>query len=426
MTNLSVPRLDLPVYMREVGERARAAARALAAASTQAKNAALEAMAAAALRDTERLLAANAHDLTGARAAGNDAAFVDRLTLKPTAIVAMADGLRQIAALPDPVGEIGDLKYRPSGIQVGRMRVPLGVVGIIYEARPNVTADAAALCLKAGNACILRGGSEALYSNQAIVACVHEGLRAAGLPEHGAQLLGTTDRAAVGLLATLDKYVDVLVPRGGKGLIQRVVEEATVPVLKHLDGVCHVYVDEHADVEMAIRIADNSKTQRFSPCNTMETLLAHAKIAPRVLPPLAKIYKAKGVELRGDAAARAIVPEMKIATEDDWYTEYLAPILAVRVVPSLDAAIDHIAKYGSQHTDAIVTEDYTNAMRFLREVDSSSVMVNASTRFADGFEYGLGAEIGISTNKLHARGPVGLEGLTSQKWIVLGAGQVRS
>jgi glutamate-5-semialdehyde dehydrogenase len=426
MTNLSVPGLDLPVYMREVGERARAAARVLARAGTQAKNAALEAMAAAVLRDSERLLAANARDLTGARAAGNDAAFVDRLTLKPTAIVAMADGLRQIASLPDPVGEIGDLKYRPSGIQVGRMRVPLGVVGMIYEARPNVTADAAALCLKAGNACILRGGSEALYSNQAIVACVHEGLRAAGLPEHAAQLLGTTDRAAVGLLVTLDKYVDVLVPRGGKGLIQRVVDEATVPVLKHLDGVCHVYVDEHADVEMAIRIADNAKTQRYSPCNTMETLLAHAKIAPRVLPPLAKIYKAKGVELRGDAAARVVVPEMKIATEDDWYTEYLAPILAVRVVPSLDVAIDHIAKYGSQHTDAIVTEDYTNAMRFLREVDSSSVMVNASTRFADGFEYGLGAEIGISTNKLHARGPVGLEGLTSQKWIVLGAGQVRT
>ena len=426
MTNLSVPGLDLPVYMRELGERARAAARVLARASTEVKNAALEAMAAAVLRDAERLLAANARDLTGARAAGNDAAFVDRLTLKPTSIVALADGLRQVASLPDPVGEIGDLKYRPSGIQVGRMRVPLGVVAIIYEARPNVTADAAALCLKAGDACILRGGSEALYSNQAIIACVHEGLRAAGLPEHAAQLIGTSDRAAVGLLATLDKYVDVLVPRGGKGLIQRVTEEATVPVLKHLDGVCHVFVDEHADVEMAIRIADNAKTQRFSPCNTMETLLAHAKIAPRVLPPLAKIYRAKGVELRGDAAARAVVPEMKFATEDDWYTEYMAPILAVRVVPSLDAAIEHIAKYGSQHTDAIVTEDYANAMRFLREVDSSSVLVNASTRFADGFEYGLGAEIGISTNKLHARGPVGLEGLTSQKWIVLGAGQVRT
>jgi glutamate-5-semialdehyde dehydrogenase len=426
MTNLSVPGPDLPVYIREVGERAHAAARVLARSSTQAKNTALEAIAAALLRDGERLLAANAHDVTGARAAGNDPAFVDRLTLKPTAVVAMADGLQQIASLPDPVGEISDLKYRPSGIQVGRMRVPLGVVGIIYEARPNVTADAAALCLKAGNACILRGGSEALYSNQAIVACVHEGLRTAGLPEHAVQLLGTTDRAAVGLLVTLDKYVDVIVPRGGKGLIQRVVEEATIPVLKHLDGVCHVYVDEYADVDMAIAIADNAKTQRYSPCNTMETLLLHAKIASRVLPALARIYREKGVDLRGDAGARAIVPEMRIATEDDWYTEYLAPILAVRVVPSLDAAIDHIAKYGSQHTDAIVTADHGNAMRFLREVDSSSVMVNASTRFADGFEYGLGAEIGISTNKLHARGPVGLEGLTSQKWIVLGAGQVRT
>ena len=426
MTNLNVPGLDLPAYMRDVGERARAAARVFARAGTQAKNAALEAMAEAMLRDTERLLAANAHDVTGARAAGNDAAFIDRLTLKPTAIVAMADGLRQIASLPDPVGEISDLKYRPTGIQVGRMRVPLGVVGIIYESRPNVTADAAGLCLKAGNACILRGGSEALYSNQAIVACVHEGLRAAGLPEDAAQLLGTTDRAAVGLLVTLDKYIDVLVPRGGKGLIQRVVEEATVPVIKHLDGVCHVFVDEHADVEMAIRIADNAKTQRFSPCNTMETLLVHAKIAARVLPPLAKIYGEKGVELRGDAAARGIVPEMGIATENDWYTEYLAPILAVRVVLSIDAAIDHIVKYGSQHTDAIVTGDHANAMRFLREVDSSSVMINASTRFADGFEYGLGAEIGISTNKLHARGPVGLEGLTSQKWIVLGSGQIRT
>ena len=426
MTNLSVPGLDLPVYMREVGERARAAARVLARASTQAKNAALDAMAGAILRDSERLLAANAHDVTGAHAAGNDAAFVDRLTLKPTALVAMADGLRQLASLPDPVGEISDLKYRPSGIQVGRMRVALGVVGIIYEARPHVTADAAALCLKAGNACILRGGSEALYSNQAIVACVHEGLRAAGLPEHAAQLLGTTDRAAVGLLVALDKYVDVLVPRGGKGLIQLVVKEATIPVLKHLDGVCHVYVDEHADVAMAMAIADNAKTQRYSPCNTMETLLLHAKIASRVLPPLSKIYREKGVELRGDAAARGIVPEIRIATEDDWYTEYLAPILAVRVVPSLDAAIEHIAKYGSQHTDAIVTANHPNAMRFLREVDSSSVMVNASTRLADGFEYGLGAEIGISTNKLHARGPVGLEGLTSQKWIVLGAGQVRT
>jgi glutamate-5-semialdehyde dehydrogenase len=425
MTNLNVPGLDLPAYMREVGERARAAARVLARAGTEAKNAALDAIATTLVRDAETILAANRLDVTAARAAGNDAAFVDRLTLKVSTIQAMADGVRQIAALPDPVGEISDLKYRPTGIQVGRMRVPLGVVGIVYESRPNVTVDAAALCLKSGNACILRGGSEAQHSNQAIATCVHEGLRAAGLPDDAVQLVGTTDRAAVGLLATMDKYVDVLVPRGGKGLIQRVSDEATVPVIKHLDGVCHVFIDEFADVAMAVRIADNAKTQRYSPCNTMETLLVHAKIAARVLPPLSKIYIDKGVELRGDVEARTIVPQMKAATENDWYTEYLGPILAVRVVPSLDAAIEHIAQYGSQHTDAIVTDNYGNAMRFLREVDSSSVMVNASTRFADGFEYGLGAEIGISTSKLHARGPVGLEGLTSQKWVVLGSGQVR-
>jgi glutamate-5-semialdehyde dehydrogenase len=426
MTNLSVPGLDLATYMRDVGERARAAARALARASTQAKNTALAATAAAIERDAKRLLDANAEDVAAARAAGEDAAFVDRLTLKPATVAAMAEGLRQIAALPDPVGELSDLKYRPTGIQVGRMRVPLGVVGIVYESRPNVTADAAGLCLKSGNACILRGGTEAFKSNQAIGACVHEGLRSAGLPQEAVQVLATTDRAVVGMLATMDRYVDVLVPRGGKALIQRVADEATVPVLKHLDGVCHVFIDESANLDMAVRIADNAKTQRYSPCNTMETLLVHEKIALRVLPPLAKIYAAKNVELRGDAASRALVPGMKPATEEDWTTEYLAPILAVRVVPSLDAAIEHIAKYGSQHTDAIVTEDYANAMRFLREVDSSSVMVNASTRFADGFEYGLGAEIGISTNKLHARGPVGLEGLTSQKWVVLGSGQIRT
>ena len=426
MSNLSVPGLDLSAYMREVGERARAAARALARAPTHAKDSALDVIAASIRRDQAKLLAANGRDVSGARATGNDPAFIDRLTLKPATVTAMADGLRQIAALSDPIGEISDLKYRPTGIQVGRMRVPLGVVGIIYESRPNVTADAAGLCLKSGNACILRGGSEAVHSNQAIVACVHEGLSAAGLPEDAVQLLGTTDRAAVGLLVTMDKYVDVLIPRGGKKLIQRVDTEATVPVIKHLDGVCHVFIDERADVEMAVRIADNAKTQRYSPCNTMETLLVHEKIASRALPPLASIYATKGVELRGDAAARTLVPTMKAATENDWYTEYLAPILAVRIVPSLDAAIEHIAKYGSQHTDAIVTEDYTNALRFLREVDSSSVLVNASTRFADGYEFGLGAEIGISTNKLHARGPVGLEGLTSQKWIVIGSGQIRS
>ena len=425
MTNLNVPGLDLPAYMREVGERARAASRLLARAPTAAKNAALESIALAIIRDEKSLLAANAQDVATAHGAGSDAAFVDRLTLAASSVAAMAEGVREIAALPDPVGEISELKFRPSGIQVGHMRVPLGVVGIVYESRPNVTADAAALCLKSGNACILRGGSEALHSNQAIATCVREGLAIAGLPEDAVQLIATTDRAVVGLLATMDKHVDVLIPRGGKGLIQRVAEEATVPVIKHLDGVCHVFVDEHADVDMAIRIADNAKTQRYSPCNTMETLLVHERIASRVLPALAQIYTAKGVELRGDPGSRAIVPAMKPATEEDWRTEYLGPILSVRVVASLDAAIDHIALYGSQHTDAIVTEDYGNAMRFVREVDSSSVMVNASTRFADGFEYGLGADIGISTNKLHARGPVGLEGLTSRKWIVLGGGQIR-
>ncbi|HXU55885.1 MAG TPA: glutamate-5-semialdehyde dehydrogenase [Casimicrobiaceae bacterium] len=426
MTNLSVPHLDLAAYMREVGEQARAAARIVARAPTSAKDAALEAAAAAIDRGARELLAANAGDVAASRAAGDDEAFVDRLALNPERLAAMADGLRQVAALPDPVGEITDLKYRPTGIQVGRMRVPLGVVGIVYESRPNVTADAAALCLKSGNAAILRGGSEAMRSNQAIAACLHEGLAAAGLPENAVQAIATSDRAAVGLLATMDRYVDVLVPRGGKSLIQRVADEATVPVIKHLDGVCHVYIDEYADVAMAVSIADNAKTQRYSPCNTMETLLVHERIAAQVLVPLARIYAGKGVELRGDAAARALVPAMKPASEEDWTTEYLAPILAIRIVGSLDAAIEHIARYGSQHTDAIVTSHHGNAMRFLREVDSSSVMVNASTRFADGFEYGLGAEIGISTNKLHARGPVGLEGLTSQKWIVLGTGQIRS
>ena len=425
MTNLNVPGLDLLAATREVGKRARAASRVLASAPTAAKNAALESMALAIARDESELLAANAKDVAAARESGNEAAFVDRLTLTASGVAAMAEGLREIATLADPVGEISDLKFRPSGIQVGHMRVPLGVVGMVYESRPNVTADAAALCLKSGNACILRGGSEALHSNQAIAKCIREGLVAAGLPEDAVQLIASTDRAVVGLLATMDEFVDVLIPRGGKGLIQRVAEEATVPVLKHLDGVCHVFIDEHADPEMAIRIADNAKTQRYSPCNTMETLLVHDRIAQRVLPALAQIYAAKSVELRGDAGARAIVPGMKAATEEDWRTEYLGPILSVGVVPSLDAAIDHIARYGSQHTDAIVTEHYGNAMRFVREVDSSSVMVNASTRFADGFEYGLGAEIGISTNKLHARGPVGLEGLTSRKWVVLGSGQVR-
>jgi glutamate-5-semialdehyde dehydrogenase len=376
-------------------------------------------------RGVARLLDSNRKDVEAARAKGLEAAMVDRLTLSPKGVAAMAQGLREIAALPDPVGEISAMSYRPSGIQVGRMRVPLGVVGIIYESRPNVTADAAGLCLKSGNAAILRGGSEAIHSNQAIASCVHEGLRGAGLPESAVQVIETTDRAAVGELITMKDYVDIIVPRGGKGLIERVSSESRIPVLKHLDGVCHVYIDDRADMEKAIRIADNAKTQRYGTCNTMETLLVHKDIAPQVLPRLAKIYATKGVELRGDAAARAMAPQMKAATEEDWYTEYLGPILAVRVVDGLDQAIEHITVYGSQHTDAIVTEDYSRARRFLREVDSASVMVNASTRFADGFEFGLGAEIGISTDKLHARGPVGLEGLTSLKFIVLGDGQVR-
>jgi glutamate-5-semialdehyde dehydrogenase len=418
--------IDLKQQMQMIGAQARAASHLLAKADTRTKDAALLATAAALRRDMRRLLAANLEDVASARAQGMDAAFVDRLMLDETGVEAMARGLEEIAALPDPVGEISGLRYRPSGIQVGRMRVPLGVVGIIYESRPNVTADAAGLCLKSGNAAILRGGSEALRSNLAIAACVHEGLRKAGLPEAAVQVIATGDRAAVGELVTMREYIDVIVPRGGKSLIERVAEESRIPMIKHLDGVCHVYVDDKANIAMAIAIADNAKTQRYGTCNTMETLLLHADIAARVLPPLAKIYAEKGVELRGDEAARKLVPEMKIATEDDWYAEYLAPVLAVRVVDGIDAAIAHIAKYGSQHTDAIVTEDYSRVQRFLREVDSSSVMVNASTRFADGFEYGLGAEIGISTDKLHARGPVGLEGLTSQKWIVLGTGQIRA
>jgi len=430
MSNLAVPGLgtfaDVGAYMQGVGEAARAAARDVARADTHARNAALMAMASAIRDDAAQLIAANAEDVAAARAAGQDPAFVDRLTLDADTIDGMAAGLQAIAALPDPVGEITDLKYRPSGIQVGWMRVPLGVVGIIYESRPNVTADAAGLCLKAGNATILRGGSEAIRSNQAIAKSVHRGLRAAGLPENAVQIVATTDRAAVGHLIADDKHVDVIVPRGGKSLIERIAREAKVPVIKHLDGVCHVYVDADADLAMAIAVADNAKTQRYSTCNTMETLLVHAGIAARALPPLAAVYAKKGVELRGCERSRAIVPSMLPAAEADWYAEYLAPILAVRVVDSLDEAIAHIGKYGSQHTDAIVTEHHGNAMRFLREVDSSSVMINASTRLADGFEYGLGAEIGISTNKLHARGPVGLEGLTSRKWVVLGSGQLRT
>lgn len=416
---------DIKSYMQSVGQQARAASRLIAKADTAAKNTALTAMADAIRRDEALLLAANAKDLDNARAKGLEASMIDRLTLSPKGVATMAEGLLQIAGLPDPVGEISGLNYRPSGIQVGKMRVPLGVVGIIYEARPNVTADAAGLCLKAGNAAILRGGSEAIHSNQAIAACVKEGLRAAGLPETAVQVIETTDRAAVGELVTMKDYVDVIVPRGGKGLIERIANEARVPVIKHLDGVCHVYIDDQADIGKAIKIADHAKTQRYGTCNTMETLLVHQGIAPQILPELCKIYFDKGVELRGDETSRRIIPQMNAATEQDWYEEYLAPILSIRIVDGLDQAIDHIAQYGSQHTDAIVTENYTRARRFLREVDSSSVMVNTTTRFADGFEYGLGAEIGISTDKIHARGPVGLEGLTSQKYIVLGDGQLR-
>jgi glutamate-5-semialdehyde dehydrogenase len=417
--------IDVKTYMQSVGREARSAARTIARAETATKNWARAHMAAAISRDEQSLLDANIRDVEHARSCGLEPAMIDRLTLTPKSIAGMAEGLAQIAALADPVGEITDLKYRPSGIQVGKMRVPLGVIGIIYEARPNVTADAAGLCLKSGNAAILRGGSEAIHSNQAIAACVKEGLRAAGLPETAIQVIETTDRAAVGELITMREFVDVIVPRGGKGLTERIANEARIPVIKHLDGVCHVYIDEGADLGKAIRVADNAKTQRYGTCNTMETLLVHEGIASEVLPALAKIYLEKGVELRGDAPTRAILAQANEATEEDWSTEYLAPILSIRIVNGLDQAIDHIAAYGSQHTDTIVTEDYSRARRFLREVDSSSVMVNASTRFADGFEYGLGAEIGISTDKIHARGPVGLEGLTSQKFIVLGDGQIR-
>jgi len=416
---------NIKEYMKGVGQAARAASRIMAQADTATKNRALENIATAILLNGAKLIAENARDVAAAKTNGLDSASIDRLTLTEKTLKGMAEGLRQIAQLADPIGEISEMSYRPSGIQVGRMRVPLGVIGIIYESRPNVTADAAGLCLKSGNAAILRGGSEAIHSNQAIAACVHQGLREAGLPETAVQVVSTADRAAVGELITMKEYVDVIVPRGGKGLIERISSEARIPVIKHLHGVCHVYIDDEADLDKAIRIADNAKTHRYGVCNAMETLLVAQGVAAEVLPPLCKIYLDKNVELRGDEASRKLVAQMKAATEEDWLTEYLAPILAVRVVAGLDEAIAHINAYGSQHTDSIVTENYTRAMRFLREVDSSSVMVNASTRFADGFEYGLGAEIGISTDKIHARGPVGLEGLTSQKFIVLGSGQIR-
>ncbi|MDR3157527.1 MAG: glutamate-5-semialdehyde dehydrogenase [Zoogloeaceae bacterium] len=416
---------DIKHYMETLGRAARAASQELARASTARKDAALNAIAAAVLREKALLLAANAEDLAAARANGLEAALLDRLTLSDAGIDNMAAGVRQVAELPDPVGEMTDLRYRPSGIQVGRMRTPLGVVGIIYEARPNVTADAAALCLKSGNAAILRGGSEAIQSNRAIAALIREGLQAANLPPAAVQMVETTDRAAVGELITLREFVDVIVPRGGKGLIARLLQEARVPMIQHLDGNCHVYLEASADPEKTLAIVENAKTQRYGTCNTAESLLIDAAAAARLLPPIAAMLSAKGVEIRGCPQTCALIPAARAASEEDYAREYLAPIISVKVVDGMDEAIDHINRYSSHHTDAIVTENHGFAMRFLREVDSSSVMVNASTRFADGFEYGLGAEIGISTDKIHARGPVGLEGLTCQKWVVLGSGQVR-
>ena len=417
--------MDIKSYMEGIGQAARVAAAEVAKASTATKNNALLAMAQSLRESRDELLAANAEDVAEAKRDGLDAAMIDRLSLTDKGVEAMAAGLEQVAALPDPVGEITDLKRRPSGIQVGRMRVPLGVVGIIYEARPNVTAEAAALCIKSGNAAILRGGKEAMRANQAIAACVRAGLKSSGLPETAVQVIETTDRAAVGELVAMPQYVDVIVPRGGKGLIERVSKEARVPVIKHLDGNCHVYVDDAADAAMALKIVENAKAQRLGTCNTAESLLVARSIAATQLPQIAQMLMANGIEIRGCEETRKLVPQAKAATEKDYYAEYLAAIISVKVVADVGEAIAHINKYSSQHTDAIVTENYSHAMRFLREVDSSSVMVNTSTRFADGFEYGLGAEIGISTDKFHARGPVGLEGLTSQKWIVLGDGEVR-
>jgi glutamate-5-semialdehyde dehydrogenase len=417
--------VNLKAAMQQMGRAARAAARELARADTARKNRALAAMAAALRGEVDSILAANAVDLKEAKSKDRDAAFIDRLTLSALSVEQMAQGVEQVAVLADPVGAISERLTRPTGIEVARMRVPLGVVGIIYESRPNVTADAAALCLKAGNACILRGGSEALHSNRAIAACVRAGLKAAGLPEAAVQLVDTADRAAVGEMITMPEYIDIIVPRGGKELIARLARESKIPMIKHLDGVCHVYIDDSADADMAVKIADNAKTQRYGTCNTMETLLVAEAIAPRVLPLIAEIFRSKGVEMRGDAGSMKFIPDAKPASDEDYYTEWLAPIVSIRVVKGVDEAMEHIARYGSQHTDAIVASDRSRAERFLREVDSSSVIWNASTRFADGFEYGLGAEIGISTDKLHARGPVGLEGLTTQKFVVLGHGEVR-
>ncbi|EBA01201.1 glutamate-5-semialdehyde dehydrogenase [Marinobacter sp. ELB17] len=417
--------MDIAAYMNEVGAQARAAAKHVARSTTAVRNQALLAMAQALDAARDELAEANQQDLSAAKASGLDSAMLDRLELTPARVDAMIEGLLQVAGLADPIGVITDMVYRPSGIQVGKMRVPLGVIGIIYESRPNVTVEAASLCLKSGNAAILRGGSESIHSNQAIARCISSGLAQAGLPETAVQIIATADRAAVGELITMPQYVDVIVPRGGKSLIERVSRDARVPVIKHLDGVCHVYIDSHADPEKALAVAVNAKTQRYGTCNTMETLLVDEEIAADILPLLNAAFVEKGVELRGCERSREIVSEMTPATEADWEAEYLAPILAVKIVDGLDGAIAHISQFSSRHTDSIITENYTRARRFLTEVDSSSVMVNASTRFADGFEYGLGAEIGISTDKIHARGPVGLEGLTSQKYVVFGDGHIR-
>jgi len=417
---------NIKEYMQDLGKNARAASRLIASADTNAKNHAITHIAQAILREKKSLLAANKQDVDAARTNGLDSAMLDRLTLTEKSIQAMADGLLQIATLSDPIGEMSNFKYMPSGIQVGQMRVPLGVIGIIYEARPNVTVDAAGLCIKSGNAAILRGGSEAIHCNQALAKLVHEGLEAAKLPKAVIQVVETTDRVAVGELIIMKKYVDVIVPRGGKGLIERISNDARIPVIKHLDGNCHVYIDDDADLEKALRILENSKAQRLGTCNTAESLLVARSVAKEMLPQLASMLINKGIEIRGCKETCTLVKNAKPATDEDYYTEYLAAIISCKVVDGVDEAIAHTNQYSSQHTEAIVTENYTNARKFLREVDSSSVMVNASTRFADGFEYGLGAEIGISTDKLHARGPVGLNGLTSLKYIVLGDGQVRA
>ena len=423
--SVTEPENIIKLQMQELGQNARAASRVMAAADTAAKNAALLAARDAIDGTRAALVEANTRDLEAGREKGLASAMLDRLELTPARIDTMLEGLRQVASLADPIGEITGMRYMPSGIQVGRMRVPLGVIGIIYESRPNVTVEAASLCLKSGNATILRGGSEAIHSNQAIAECMRQGLDSADLPVTAVQVVGTTDRAAVGAMITMPEYIDVIVPRGGKGLIERISRDARVPVIKHLDGICHVYIDDGADITKAVNIALNAKTNRYGVCNAMETLLVAESMAETVLPQLEQVYGDFDVELRGCEKTRAIIPGAKAATEEDWRTEYLGPILSIRVVDGIDQAIEHINTYGSQHTDTIVTEDYTRGRRFLREVDSSSVMINASPRFADGFEYGLGAEIGISTDKIHARGPVGLEGLTSQKYVVLGDGHLR-